>query len=276
MKSRITAADKKHREEFQEFVVSQSDKAYRPVLRRLYFLWETYAKDLLAEESMTPPYIMLASPSLPQHFGDYSPVSGFGGHSQIRIRPTLLTGQHKAMKKGDRYAEGRLLFVCDVLLHETIHQYHHEITGKTEDSYRGHGPQFRDTCNVAGKKLGLAQVRVAKARGKDKDLPSCALWPHCVRPRNYYHGAYVPQAAKKGAKEFDDKIGAKRAALCKFLGSERSGALVTLIEAAHNFRRLCPEDFEEEAAALLQGIDQRERRWLIGFLRSARAIDIEI
>jgi hypothetical protein len=65
MKSRITASDIKHREEFQEFVISQSDKAYRPILRRLYFMWETYAKDLLAEASMTPPYIMLASTSLP-------------------------------------------------------------------------------------------------------------------------------------------------------------------------------------------------------------------
>jgi hypothetical protein len=127
-----------------------------------------------------------------------------------------------------------------------------------------------------GKTLGLGQVRVAKARGKDKDLPSCAEWPHCVRPKNYYHGAYVPQAAKKGAKEFDDQIGAKRAALRKFLGNERSGALVTLIGAAHNFRRLCPEGFEEEAAALLRGIDQREKRRLIGFLRVAREIDIDL
>ncbi len=53
-----------HREEFQEFVISQSDKAYRPILHRLYVMWEKYAKYLLAEESMIPPYIMLASPSL--------------------------------------------------------------------------------------------------------------------------------------------------------------------------------------------------------------------
>jgi hypothetical protein len=129
---------------------------------------------------------------------------------------------------------------------------------------------------IVGKKLRLAQVRIAKVRGKDRDLPSCALWPHCVRPRNYYHGAYVLQAAKKGAKEFDDQIGAKRVALRKFLGSERSGALVTLIEAAHNFRRLCPEGFEEEAAALLRGIDRMEKRRLIGFLRAAREIDLDL
>jgi hypothetical protein len=118
--------------------------------------------------------------------------------------------------------------------------------------------------------------KFSESRGKDKDFPSCALWPHCVRPRNYYRGAYVPQAAKKGAKEFDDRIGAKRAALHKFLGSERSRALVTLIEAAHNFRRLCPEGFEEEAAALLRGIDRRKKKRLIGFLRAAREIDIDL
>ena len=43
-----------------------------------------------------------------------------------------------------------------------------------------------------------------------------------------------------------------------------------------NFRRLCPEGLEEEAATLLQGIDQREKRRLIGFLRVAREIDIDL
>jgi hypothetical protein len=46
MKSPVTAADVKHREEFKEFVISQSDKIYRPVLRRLYASWETYAEEL--------------------------------------------------------------------------------------------------------------------------------------------------------------------------------------------------------------------------------------
>jgi len=63
------------------------------------------------------------------------------------IRPTLLTGHHKALRKGERYTEGRFLFVADVLLHETVHQYHQEVTGEDEDSYKGHGPAFRDTCN---------------------------------------------------------------------------------------------------------------------------------
>jgi hypothetical protein len=36
-------------------------------------------------------------------------------------------------------------------------------------------------------------VRAAKARGKVKDLPSCAHWPHNVRPKGYYQGAVVEE-----------------------------------------------------------------------------------
>src|SRR5262249_10626897 len=141
----------------------------------------------------------------------------------------------RKMKAGDRYAEGRFLFVADVLLHETLHQYAHEITGHTEDSYKGHGPHFRDLCNEIGAEaLGLDPVRVAKARGAEKELPSCAQWPHCVRPKNYYHGAYIETDGKKTAKDFDEEIKAKRAALKKLLENERSGSVITLIEAAKN------------------------------------------
>ena len=55
-------------------------------------------------------------------------------------------------------------------------------------TYHGHGPKFRDQCNRIGAMLGLPPVRTGKARGKDKGLPSCAYWPHCVRPADYYQG----------------------------------------------------------------------------------------
>jgi hypothetical protein len=85
-----------------------------------------------------------------------------------------------------------MLLVEDVLLHETIHQYHNEVTGKTEDSYHGHGPAFAAECNRIGAILGLPEVRPVKRRGKGKHLPSCAYWPLNVRPRDYYRGAFVP------------------------------------------------------------------------------------
>src|SRR5262249_59315907 len=97
--------------EFKAFVVGAAEAVYNRILGRLCGLWEAHTKDLLKEQ-MTPPYIMLSSPSRPQALGDFSPVSGFGGHSQIMIRPTLLTGHHKVLRKGERYAEGRFLFVA--------------------------------------------------------------------------------------------------------------------------------------------------------------------
>ena len=49
-------------------------------------------------------------------------------------------------------------------------------------------------CNRIGAKLGLPPVRTSKARGKDKDLPSCAYWPEDVRPDDYYQGANRKEA----------------------------------------------------------------------------------
>ena len=42
-----------------------------------------------------------------------------------------------------------------------------------------------------------------KKRGKDKDLPSCAQWPHNVRPAGFYLGAYKPDPGLAGEGEPD-------------------------------------------------------------------------
>src|SRR5262249_54286367 len=66
--------------------------------------------------------------------------------------------------------------------------------------YKGHGPVFAGECNRIGAALGLPRVRPAKARGKDGHLPSCAQWPHNVRPEGYYLGAYQPPVPKAKAR----------------------------------------------------------------------------
>src|SRR5205823_499670 len=119
-------------------------------------------------------------------------VGSFGGTCEIRIRPSLLTGEHPQVASGPAHREGRMRLVLDVLLHESIHQYAYEVSGQTEDSFHGHGPRFAEHCNRIGESLGLPPVRQAKRRGADKDLPSCAQWPHNVRPREWYRGAWVP------------------------------------------------------------------------------------
>ena len=271
----VTPADIKHRQEFKDFVIAHADAVYKPILRQLYSLWDAYTKELL-KEPMIPPYIMLSSPSRPQALGDFSPVSGFGGHSQIMIRPTLLTGHHKALRKGAHYAEGRFLFVADVLLHETVHQYHQEVMGETEESYKGHGPAFRDTCNEIGEQIGLPPVRVAKARGPEKDLPSCAHWPHNVRPTGYYKGAFIMPEDQDRAGDIDAGAEADRRATQANLEKERSAALIALAAAVRHFRRVWPEGTDDTVANIMPSLDRTDRRRLIAFLRACRDLDIEV
>ena len=104
-----------------------------------------------------------------------------------------MTGvQTCALPIWNKDAEGLFRVVEDVLLRMMVHQYAHEILGKPEKSFHGHGPTFRDECNRIGKLLGFDRVRTSKKRGADANLPSCANWPHYVRPNvaSYYRGAW--------------------------------------------------------------------------------------
>jgi hypothetical protein len=184
----LTAADRKHRKEFAAYAREHGHEAIRPLLDRLYALWEDWNRQYFGGKLVTP-HILLAEPKSPRAWGDHANISGWGSKNQIRIRPSLWDGSHPQVRAGEEYAEGRFLILADVLLHETIHQYHDEITGQTEKGYHGHGPAFRDECNRIGKELGLPPVRTSKARGPEKELPSCAHWPFNVRPEGYYRGA---------------------------------------------------------------------------------------
>lgn len=194
---KISEADLLHREAYQEFVLLESRPWYQQNLGRLYVFWDKWNDDYFGDALVTP-YVLFAEPRCPKALGDYARVSGFGGHGQVRLRPSLLTGSHPSVKAGAEHAEGRFLFIADVFLHETIHQWQHEVLGDLEDGYHGHGPNFRDQCNRIGAMLGLPPVRTSKARGKDKNLPSCAHWPHCVRPADHYLGAYPVERRKSG------------------------------------------------------------------------------
>jgi hypothetical protein len=190
-----------HREAFMAYVVERAKAWHREHLGHLYRCWVRWNRDYFGEH-LAPPYILLAEPSWSQALGDFSPTSCFGGMGQIRIRPVLIDGRHKYLRPGEQYAAGRRRFVEDVGLHESVHLFCGEVLGSLETSYKGHGPVFAGECNRIGDMLGLPHVRPAKCRGKNKDMPSCAQWPHNVRPPGYYLGAYIepePGGKARGA-----------------------------------------------------------------------------
>ena len=142
---------------------------------------------------MTPPYLLLAEPITPRTYGDTSPASGLGVRLQIRIRPSLVRGTHPHMQQGSHDPHGIQRFVHDILLHETIHQYHMEVLQHAEDSYDGHGPRFRIRPTVLAPVWACHRSAPRRCRKQHRHLPSCAQWPHNVRPRDYYCDAITPQ-----------------------------------------------------------------------------------
>jgi len=218
-------ADHALREDLRAFVTAEAADWHRRHLGRLYQLWEEWNAAHFAGK-LIPPYVLLTPPESPRAYGDCANISSFGGCCQIRIRPSLLMGTHPHMRAGDVYAEGRFQFVADVLLHETIHQWHFEVTGQNEDSYHGHGPAFAQVCNAIGVALSLPPVRSMKRRGKDKDLPSCAQWPHVVRPAGFYAGAYVRGQARpagSGDEGEDEELSAPINALADLIDQALAG-----------------------------------------------------
>jgi hypothetical protein len=188
----LREADIKHRKQYEKFVIKDGN----PLVSKLIDIWKNWNKELFDNAFKVCPIILLSEPSKTSNYGSYSVMGAYGARSQIKIRPSLLSGTHPHMNSGPKYQEGRFLFIVDVLLHETIHLWQDEIVGYLEDPYHGHGPIFRDKCNEIGRKLGLPPVRTCKKRGTNKNLPSCSQFPHNVRPADYYKGAYVPTNSK--------------------------------------------------------------------------------
>jgi hypothetical protein len=204
MPSELPPDAKLHRREFMAYVVERAESWHREHLGRLYRLWSGWNDDYFGGGCVAP-YLMFSPPSIPRALGQYWPVTSFGGYGEVRIRENLATGKHPMLNPGAEYEEGRRLFVNDVCLHECLHAYQHEVEGRPERSYKGHGPAYAAACNRIGAALGLPPVRPAKCRGKDAHLPSCAQWPHNVRPPGYYLGAVLEPTAGRGKAKRGDR-----------------------------------------------------------------------
>lgn len=182
----------RHRESFAEFVRENATGPYADILKRLYGCFAAW-NDTHFHGQLTWPHILLAEPKSSRALGDYAAVSGWGSRGQVRIRPSLYTGEHPSLKAGEQFREGRILYVEDVLLHELVHLFTDEILHQDESSYHGHGPGFARECNRIGEAFGLPAVGP-----KRSGLPHCGQWPENVRPEGYYLGALVEPTIKSG------------------------------------------------------------------------------
>jgi hypothetical protein len=213
-KIQIRDEDRSIRNQMAEFTLSEAADPYkRKILTECHRHWHTINAKYFAGALETPD-IQLAEPHTPKAFGSYSYIGGGGVRGQIHIRPSLVHGTHPqwAWAEWEHLnpphtridADGneienpypppteqeRMRFVLDVLMHETLHQWQHEMTAHLEDKNErssGHDTKFRDHCNRIGAVLGLAPVRAKRRKKcKDADFHYCAYWPQVVRPPGFY------------------------------------------------------------------------------------------
>jgi len=208
MVTRLTPEDmdrlaNEERDRFRRYATGGSEPQFAMILSKFYEAWDSYNAEYFSSALRSPHITCGCVP--PRAWGFYSPSTDWGGQGQITLHQNLVWGTHKAVVN-PWPALGTSRFLLDVVLHETTHQWQFEIAETPEQSYGGHGSHYATKCNEIGARLRLEQV-VAKRRkkGKSKDRPSCAYWPHIVRPDGYYcEDIDVDQLLKKRPKHIPD------------------------------------------------------------------------
>src|SRR3954462_12278975 len=73
--------------------------------------------------SALPAALLILAPKSPSAEGDYTPYSGWGSKSQLRLRPSLFDASHPHLLNGSRDPQGLERYWLDVALHKVVHQY---------------------------------------------------------------------------------------------------------------------------------------------------------
>lgn len=184
MSNPIAVSDKETslRKQIFEFQMYDSDGPYSEILQRMAKAWLEFNKAYF-NDSLTSPFITVTPPGSRRALADCAEESGYGGKHQIRFLPCVIDGSYDRFNSSHAF-ENRWLYIVDILLHEQVHQWQHEILNIYDDGYGGHGEEFTNKVNLIGSSLGLPPV--VKRRRKDKSLPISSKWPMCVRPTGYY------------------------------------------------------------------------------------------
>ena len=158
-------------------------------ISRLHRLYEKENRDIYAGALPKDPLILIGSF---RGFGWYRYRSQLGGQHEIGISEKVFHRNNKYLLRTDETESGFLKFIDDVMRHEMVHLYNSFVLDEPESSYHGHGPAFARQCNAIGSQLDLPPVKSCRDRKRENlGVPSCSSWPHCVRPDDYYEGAWL-------------------------------------------------------------------------------------
>lgn len=171
------------RRRYLRFAIEHAEPVYRELLDDLYGKWRQYNRGYF-DGRLKPPHLTVGRVA-PRSLAFCKPLTDWGGQLQITISEALALGRHRIVMNSWP-APGTKRFLHDVLLHETVHQLHYEVTGKIETGSRGHGRHFAETCNEIGTVLNLPLVIPRRRGATDAGKPVCNHWPHNVRPDDFY------------------------------------------------------------------------------------------
>lgn len=131
--------------------------------KQLYDAWTRFNRAHFDGRLRTP-LILITPTSSPRSLGDYTP-NGARDAPRIRIAPSVMTMS---------YVDGVLMNMQEnVLLHQMVHAWQHEVLRDTEPGYRGHGPQFAKRANQIGAVMGYARCAEYGRRGH----ANATTWP---------------------------------------------------------------------------------------------------
>jgi hypothetical protein len=205
MSQLVETPDADLRERIFRYSLENAAPEMRGHIQHLCSRWLAYNNEYFDGE-LAPTVLGFDEPGPTTCYGEYSHVSMFGGSGQILIRPSLLAGTLQHFRKGTKDKEGLRRFTEQVLLHEMIHQWQHEVAGTPPEefhNYGGHGSTFSAKANEIGARLGFPPVRLRNKKShsrKTANLPNPSQWPHNVCPQEYYLGAYVLASPDEEAK----------------------------------------------------------------------------
>ena len=205
-------------EEIIRQAVSINDPEFRELVASLYTQWETWDCDLFGSiftSAELQPLIRIASTDEIDGLGRFQTRNESNyNQSTIMLSQTILNGQGEQRENGDCYHQGQILHLKDILLHEMIHQFQHDVvyhgtTIKLDEEWgvaweeenrkcggckllKSHGIVFSKMANRIAEILRLNQVgcqcepnRLVEFGGR-----LSREFPMCCRSSEYYEGAY--------------------------------------------------------------------------------------